>query len=731
MALAALWAGFMCLISGSAYAQEALDSSKAEIETIPLRGGIYMLVGDGGNLGVSTGKDSVFLIDDQYAPLTPKIQAAIAEVAHKPIQFVFNTHWHLDHAGGNENLGNAGAIIVAHDQARLRMSTDHFVDLFQQTLPASPQVPLPVVTFNDTTTFHINGQTIHAFSVAPAHTDGDVVLHFKEADVIHTGDVYFNKIYPLIDVPGGGSFDGLIAAVDEILSRANDNTQIIPGHGPLSNRAEVLVYRDMLVDVGRRIKSAISQGMPLEKILASNPTAAYDAVWGQNYPTAEAFISNVYKALVTQQLSTQTSASVLAAYPQGAFLENLETQPDGRLLYTNYPTKTIEQLSVEGETSTFATLSAYPLGIISIDDGYLVTANGKSILLGEDATDSQQLLILDTDGNQVGQFDAPKAEALNGLVKLNNGDILVADSSAATIWKVDPKKRRIKRWLKHDLLARPENQELYVPGVNGLKLRSDGLVASNTSKGTLLLIKIGRNGRPIGVPEVIAEVGIIDDFWVKEDDSILFTTHADSVKSLSKEGDIAVVATQYLLGNTAISPFPPNQSNSYAVVTDGGLYFGSKETAKVVLLSVNNSPEQASKALVTRFFSELWNPPYKMEVIDELVSDDFVITNAGTDIVGKEGFKKWVQALGSQFIDLRLHIEEIVATADGQRVTARMIASGRNNGAFGTKADKQPITLTVTAIVAVKEGKIVHNWVEKSALELQQKIISAQKKSND
>ena len=150
------------------------------------------------------GPDGVFLIDDQYAPLTDKIKAAIATVSDKPVRFVLNTHWHGDHTGGNENLGQAGALIVAHDNVRVRMSVEQFREAFGQKVPAAPKAALPVVTFNDTVTFHLNDQEIHAFHVAPAHTDGDTVIHFRTADVIHTGDVFFNGLYPFIDVGSGG-----------------------------------------------------------------------------------------------------------------------------------------------------------------------------------------------------------------------------------------------------------------------------------------------------------------------------------------------------------------------------------------------------------------------------------------------------------------------------------------------------------------------------------------------
>jgi len=284
-------------------------------------------------------------------------------------------------------------------------------------------------------------------------------------------------------------------------------------------------------------------------------------------------------------VAEQADTRVLASYPSGAFLENLEVQPDGRLLYTNYPDKTIEQLSPDGEVGTFAKLSAFPLGIISIPDGYLITANGKSILLGEDTSKSQQFLLLDKNGIETGRIDAPQARALNGMAQLDDRTILAADSVAGTIWKIDVEKQVITPWLQHSSLAPRTDDEIYKPGANGLKLRSDGLIVSNTSHGTLSRIAVDKDGNPAGLPEVIANVGIIDDFWLREDGSILFTTHAASIKSLSVDGDIKVVATQDLVGNTAIAPYPPNQSGSFAVTTDGGLYFGEKERAKIVLIT--------------------------------------------------------------------------------------------------------------------------------------------------
>jgi len=259
------------------------------------------------------------------------------------------------------------------------------------------------------------------------------------------------------------------------------------------------------------------------------------------------------------------------------------------LFFTNYPTKTIEQVSTDGKASTFAKLTAFPLGLISTAEGYLVTAHGTSLLTGQDVSKSQQLILLDKTGKQTGQFDAPEAMLLNGMVRLNNGAILVADSLAGTIWQVDVKAKKLTPWLQDASLAPLANQEHFKPGANGLKLRSDGLIVSNTSRGTLSLIKIGEDGMPASKPELISEIGMIDDFWVNKDDSIVFTTHEDSIKLLSAEGKVSVVATEHCLGNTAIVPYPANQSKTFAVTTDGGMYFGAKDPAVVVLVTVPGS----------------------------------------------------------------------------------------------------------------------------------------------
>jgi glyoxylase-like metal-dependent hydrolase (beta-lactamase superfamily II) len=270
------------------------DFSKVQMDTSKVAEGIYMLKGAGGNIGVSAGEDGVFLIDDEYAPLTEKIKAAIAEISPKPIRFLLNTHWHGDHTGGNENLGQGGVLIVAHENVRKRMSIDQFIEAFKEKVAASPKLALPVVTFTDAVTSHINGEEIHAFHVPPAHTDGDAIIQFRKANVVHMGDCFFNGLYPFIDVSSGGSIEGVIAAADRVLGMTDAATKFIPGHGPLADRAALTGFRDMLKTVRDRVKPLLAAGKTLEQVLAAKPTKDLDAVWGNGFLKPEPFVAIVY-----------------------------------------------------------------------------------------------------------------------------------------------------------------------------------------------------------------------------------------------------------------------------------------------------------------------------------------------------------------------------------------------------------------------------------------------------
>src|SRR6266571_5451951 len=241
------------------------DFSKVQVSTLKVTDGVYMLAGAGGNIGVSAGEDGVFLIDDEYAPLTDKIKAAIAAISDKPIRFLLNTHWHGDHTGGNENLGQGGVLIVAHENVRKRMSVEQFIETFKMKVPASPKAALPLVTFTDAVTFHLNGDEIHSFHVPPAHTDGDSIIHFRKSNVVHMGDCFFNGLYPFIDVSSGGSIDGMIGAADRVLGMTDAATKIMPGHGPLADRAALADFRDMLETVRARVQPMVAAGKTLEQ----------------------------------------------------------------------------------------------------------------------------------------------------------------------------------------------------------------------------------------------------------------------------------------------------------------------------------------------------------------------------------------------------------------------------------------------------------------------------------
>jgi cyclase len=273
------------------------DFSKVEITAQKLNGSTYMLQGAGGNIGLSVGDDAVFIIDDQFAPLAPKIKAAIARITPKTVQFVLNTHFHFDHTGGNEALGKDGALIVAHDNVRRRMSSDQLISFIGARQSMSPKVALPVITVAAELTFHINAEEVHAFHVPRAHTDGDLIVHFKGSDVVHMGDTFFNGTYPFIDASSGGSADGVVAAADRVLGFATDKTQIIPGHGPLANRAALLAHRNMLATVTQRIKALRAEGKTDEQVRAAGPSADFDAAFGGGFIKPEAFVQMMLGAI--------------------------------------------------------------------------------------------------------------------------------------------------------------------------------------------------------------------------------------------------------------------------------------------------------------------------------------------------------------------------------------------------------------------------------------------------
>jgi glyoxylase-like metal-dependent hydrolase (beta-lactamase superfamily II) len=278
------------------------DLEQVEIQTVHVSGLVYMLVGGrGGNIGLLIGDDGPVLIDDQLAPLTPKVLAAVKALAPGDVRFVINTHWHFDHTGGNETLGRAGAILVAHENTRRRMSTEQFLEFMNHRVPASPPEALPVVTFTEQLTLHWNGETVRVLHVENAHTDSDAIIHFEGADVFHMGDTFLPGMYPFIDLSSGGSIQGMIAAADVVLAQAGETTRIVPGHGPLSTAADLRRYRDMLVAVRDRVQALVREGRSEDEVLAAKPSAAFDADWGQGYIPPDAFVRFVYASLAARR----------------------------------------------------------------------------------------------------------------------------------------------------------------------------------------------------------------------------------------------------------------------------------------------------------------------------------------------------------------------------------------------------------------------------------------------
>jgi cyclase len=278
------------------------DPTKVNLRVAPVAGGVSMIDGAdgfaGGNVAVLAGDDGLIVVDDELAPMTAKLKAILATVSKKPIRFVINTHWHGDHTGGNAALGSAGAILVAQDNVRKRLSTDQFMEFMgkRNSIPASPPAALPVITFGDDVTLHLDGEEIHALHVPPAHTDGDAIIVFKKANVIHTGDVV-TAGFPIVDVANGGKYDGFITAADKILALANDSTRIIPGHGPVMSRAELVGYRDMVVQLRGRVVKLMLQKKTLDQIKAAKPTADLDAKWGQGFAKGDMALEMAVKTI--------------------------------------------------------------------------------------------------------------------------------------------------------------------------------------------------------------------------------------------------------------------------------------------------------------------------------------------------------------------------------------------------------------------------------------------------
>ncbi len=276
----------------SSFAQ-GRDWSKVEIKAERVSGSVYMLTGAGGNIGVSVGEDGIVVIDDQYAPLAPRIEAAMKAIADKPVRFIINTHYHADHTGGNEYFGQKGTL-VAHDNVRKKLELGTVRG--GNTIPPAPKGAWPIVTFNDTLTLHLNGEDIRAVHVPPGHTDGDSVIWFTKSNVVHMGDDFFNGLFPVIDLDNGGSVQGIIAAVEKVLPLISDDAKVIPGHGPLSDKAGLKKFVEVLKGTSAAVQKGIAAGKTVEQMRRKRCSGPWDA-WGQGFIKTDAFIETLYKSL--------------------------------------------------------------------------------------------------------------------------------------------------------------------------------------------------------------------------------------------------------------------------------------------------------------------------------------------------------------------------------------------------------------------------------------------------
>lgn len=259
-------------LAGAAIAQQQPDWNTIQVTAQPIRPGVAVLFGSGGNIGVSYGEDGTFIVDDQFAPLAGKIQAAIAGLGASPVKFLVNTHWHFDHAGGNEPFGNAGAIIVAQTRVRDRLGAGGTV--VGNASPPAPKAALPVVTYDHGVTFHLNGDTIDVIHTGGGHTDGDSVVYWRKANVLHTGDMMMNRLgFPFIDLSSGGNVQHLINSLDQVIAMTDADTVIIPGHGQLANRGDLIAWRGMIAMSVERVQALKTAGRTLDQAKAAKQLA--------------------------------------------------------------------------------------------------------------------------------------------------------------------------------------------------------------------------------------------------------------------------------------------------------------------------------------------------------------------------------------------------------------------------------------------------------------------------
>jgi glyoxylase-like metal-dependent hydrolase (beta-lactamase superfamily II) len=290
-----LTVALICAVS--AHAQT--DFSKVEMKATKVSGNVYMLEGSGGNIGVSVGDDGILIVDDQFAPLADKIRAALKGIGDKKLRFILNTHWHGDHTGGNVAFG-AEATIIAHDNVRKRLATEQRSEVFNRTTPASPKEALPVITFNNSLTVHFNGEEIRAIHFPQGHTDGDSVIFFSASNVVHLGDDFFAGRFPFVDLESGGTVEGLVRNIGELIGKIPPGAKLIPGHGPISTLDDLKSYHRMLQQTTEIIRGKIAAGKSLDQIKTEGLPAEW-APWGTGFIKTDRWIETIYKSLTAKK----------------------------------------------------------------------------------------------------------------------------------------------------------------------------------------------------------------------------------------------------------------------------------------------------------------------------------------------------------------------------------------------------------------------------------------------
>jgi glyoxylase-like metal-dependent hydrolase (beta-lactamase superfamily II) len=294
-----------CLVPSSLVAQaDGLvgsafkEAATAKVTVQNLRRNISVLLGAGGNIAVLTGPDGKLLVDSEIITARPNVSKALASINADPVKHLINTHWHFDHTGGNEWFHQAGASILAHENTRKHLSKATRVEgNWQHTFPRAPAGAIPSTIFEDEYTLHVNNTTLVLQHYLPAHTDSDVSVHFAEADILHTGDTFWNRDYPFIDYATGGSIDGHIRAAEANIARVTEKTIVIPGHGSVGGKADLILFRDVLVEIRDKVAALKRRGKPLSEVVAAKPGARYDAEWGNLFQNPSDFVALVYEGV--------------------------------------------------------------------------------------------------------------------------------------------------------------------------------------------------------------------------------------------------------------------------------------------------------------------------------------------------------------------------------------------------------------------------------------------------